>query len=175
MGALLAEMIHDLAETKERKEAKSNRVIFALTHYFTDEYGVTKTIYMFPGNQPNTWYLRYKSTTFSITRNDFKLVIDILLQNILSDFLEITRKQDSSDVFTADLDWIGITIYHNNKKIACCNYYFLHDIPVEDVQNIDIFAPNERLGRLSRYMTTYVAFSMYICHERALQKLMAIS
>lgn len=176
MCSILAEMILEHAERLERDDAKFDRIVFSISHNFTDEYGVSKAVYMFPNaSLLETWTIRYKSSDFIVTRNNFGLIVDIILQQVLLDFLQITKKQDQTDTFSSDLDSVSFAVVHRGNRIASSTYYFQYDMHMENIEQMDVFSRGGELERLARMVNMYVAFAMFIAPSKRLKNIYVVA
>jgi hypothetical protein len=146
----VAKTIMDLAHALEKHET----IIIEVTHGFMDEYSVSKCIRMKPDK--DTCVIYYKNTTVHLTAQTDWSIIDIILQQILIEFLEIVEKQDGYTCFTIDMDFIEIRIHADHQIIASGTYYFSDTVFCDDINSfVQWFDP-------TRHMTLKNMFKFYM-------------
>jgi hypothetical protein len=135
----LAHMILDIARDVERKEYLESCVTIEVVHSIFDNYSCSQWIRLYrPRHHTGGLIVEFKRTKFRFNgaRDFLASGCDIILQTMLSDFLDIIQ----TDVFH-DMHYLSMHVYHKNKKLSIIHNYLSSEIYQDHILD------NDRWGR----------------------------
>lgn len=157
-------MAHDVAKTivdMANQLEKHDSLILEITHGFMDEYSVSKCMRV--RQKKDRCVLYYKNTSvIFFPKNKNCELLDIILQQILCEFLDITESQDGHDCFTVDMDYLEIKVHADEKVIASGIFYFPETIFRHNISSYIEWFDADNFQKLKNMFCFYVRFASMI-------------
>jgi hypothetical protein len=164
MSADIAELILQKAVDLHNKEKEYKRIIITITHNYLDENSVSKSFYVHPRQHQDEMFfcIEYNGSILKTEHfDDNSLVLNVILQSILTDFIEISCKEHDRSSFEADLDWVEIVVKRDDISLGKGAFYFRHDVGRQEVQDIcSCNNPERHIHELYTVVGIYTRYAM---------------
>jgi len=141
----VATLIYKLALANE----KVKRVVrLQIIHGVIGDYEVSKCIKI-KSNKEQA-YIQYNGITVPFTH------YQVLIQQLLIEFLEVLNKQNQCDSFAQDTSYIVSNVLVDAKIVATCKFVFKETITQEDILDYEW---TQKCQDLSLYIERYLTFA----------------
>lgn len=166
-------MAHDIATTilalakdMEHRDRKHSEVVVAITHGFMNDYECTQW-FKLSGNKDSV-NMKFGDWTTNLSFHPSRITdhsLDIILQNVMKRFLEITIEQENVGSFNKDADYIRIEVIKGSMRLCSGCYYFPETVFEWQIDSVaDWMMGSSRDDTDTTFFILRTAFRRYVRH-----------